>query len=174
MKKIVKKLFLSIPVLLLVWVLIYFGKKNSESSLEFKTKKPFRTTIINKSVATGKVLPEDEVEIKPQISGIIDRIYVAEGDFVKTGDLIAKIKIVPNEQALNNAKGRLKNATLNLTNNTLEYNRNKVLFERGVISNQEFNNFQLRYDQAPIAPGDKLPKTSRVDLVLGNGKKPVE
>ncbi len=148
MKKIVKKIFLSIPFLLLVWVLIYFGKKNSESALEFKTKTPFRTTIVKKSVATGKVLPEDEVEIKPQISGIIDRIYVAEGDFVKTGDLIAKIKIVPNEQALNNAKGRLKNATLNLTNNTLEYNRNKVLFERGVISNQEFNNFQLRYDQA--------------------------
>ena len=53
---------------------------------------------------TGKVIPEDEVEIKPQIQGIIEALFVEEGDLVNTGDLLAKIKVVPNEQNLNSCR----------------------------------------------------------------------
>ena len=74
-----------------------------------------------KTVVTGKVIPEDEVEIKPQISGIIDVLYVEEGDQVKTGDLLAKVKIVPNEQSLNSARGRLKNTKILLKNAEVLY-----------------------------------------------------
>ncbi|MGB2554810.1 MAG: efflux RND transporter periplasmic adaptor subunit, partial [Flavobacteriaceae bacterium] len=105
-------------------------------------------TIEQKTVATGKVVPEDEVEIKPQISGIVDKILKEEGDQVVAGELIAVIKVVPNEQALNSSQGRVRNAELVLNNSKIEYERNKALFDKGVISNQDFINLQLSYERA--------------------------
>lgn len=129
-------------------VMLYFGKKNSKSAQEFTTKQAFVTTIEKKSVATGKVIPEDEIAIKPQISGIIDKIYVEEGSFVNAGDLIAKIKVVPNEKNLFSALGRVKNAKIQLNNTEIEYNRNKKLFDKGVIASQDFNAVSLRFNRA--------------------------
>jgi len=103
---------------------------------------------VPKTVATGKVIPKDEVEIKPQISGIIESIFVKEGDEIKAGDLIARVKVVPNEQSLNSARGRVKNAQILLNNAQIDYNRNKALFEKGVISLNEFQNAELSYNQA--------------------------
>src|SRR5690606_30906863 len=71
-----------------------------------------------------------------------------EGDELQAGDLIAKITVVPNEQALNTAKGRVSNARISLGNAEIEYKRNKELFDKGVISAQEFNNIELTYNQA--------------------------
>ncbi|MGB5386530.1 MAG: efflux RND transporter periplasmic adaptor subunit, partial [Eudoraea sp.] len=94
------------------------------------------------------VIPEDEIEIKPQISGIIETIYLEEGAQVKAGDLIAVIKVVPNEQSLNQARGIVRNAEIELSNTEIEYKRNKAIFDKVVISSQDFNVLQLRYDQA--------------------------
>lgn len=127
---------------------MFFIKSNSKSAITYETHKPFISSIEKKSVATGKVIPQDEVEIKPQISGIIDRIYKEEGDQVKAGDLIAVIKVVPNEQSLNQSAGRVRNAELSLNNSKIEFERNKALYERGVISNQDYNNLKLTYERA--------------------------
>jgi HlyD family secretion protein len=145
MKKIL--IFGGIGVALLV-VLIWLGKKNSKSVIEYDTEKPFKTNIVRKTVATGKVIPLEEVEIKPQISGIIDRIYVEEGARVKKGDLIAKVRVVPNEQALSSAKGRVSSAQIQISNAEISYNRNKALYEKGVISRSEFEAIELTYNQA--------------------------
>jgi HlyD family secretion protein len=134
--------------LALVAILIWFGKKNSKSIIEYKTEKPFKTNIVRKTVATGKVIPLEEVEIKPQISGIIDKIYVEEGANVKKGDLIAKVKVVPNEQSLNAARGRVNSVQIQLNNAEISYNRNKALYEKGVISRSEFEAIELTYNQA--------------------------
>ena len=131
-----------------LWAAAFFVKSNSKGTITYETKKPFTSSIEMKTVATGKVIPEDEIEIKPQISGIIEKIFMEEGQNVKAGDLIARIKVVPNEQALNQAKGRVRNAEISLNNTTTEYNRNKALFDKGVISSQDFNALQLQYDQA--------------------------
>jgi HlyD family secretion protein len=131
-----------------LWAAAFFVKSNSQSAVTYETKNPFISNIEKKTVATGKVVPEDEVEIKPQISGIIEKIYLEEGAKVNAGDLIAIIKVVPNEQALNQASGRVRNAELALNNTRIEYDRNKKLFDRGVISSQTFNEFQLQLDQA--------------------------
>ena len=93
------------------------------------------------------MVPEDEVNIVPQISGIIQEIFVDEGDQVKAGDLLAKIKVIPNEQTLNSAEGRVKTTQIILQNSEKEYNRNKKLFEKGIISEQDFNSIELRYNQ---------------------------
>ena len=126
----------------------YFIKTNTKSLIEYETKTPKILSIENKTVVTGKVIPEDEVEIKPQISGIIEKLFVEEGDLVANGDLLAKVKVVPNEQSLNSAKGRLSNAKLVLRNAEVEYNRNKQLFDKEIISRQNFDNVELSYNQA--------------------------
>ena len=148
MNKIVKYVLIGILGLGALWAAAFFIKSNSKSAITYETKKPFTSNIEKKTVATGKVIPKDEVEIKPQISGIIDKIYLDEGVLVKAGDLIATIKVVPNEQVLNQAQGRVRNAELSLNNVKIEYTRNKALFDNGVISSQDFNNWQLQYDQA--------------------------
>ena len=125
----------------------YYIKTNSRSAITYETEKLSYETIEEKIVATGSVIPEDEVNIVPQISGIIDEIYVEEGEEVNEGDLLAKIKVVPNEQALNSAEGRVKTSRIILNNSKKEFDRNKKLFDKGVISEQEFNSIELRYNQ---------------------------
>lgn len=148
MNKIVKYVLIGLLVLGALWAAVFFIKSNSKSAITYETQKPFISNIEKKTVATGKIIPQEEVEIKPQISGIIEKIYLEEGAEVKAGDLIARIKIVPNEQTLNQAQGRVRNAEIALNNTKIEYNRNKELFGKGVISSQDFNNLQLQFDQA--------------------------
>jgi HlyD family secretion protein len=148
MNKIVKYVMIAILALGALWAAAFFIKSNSKSPITYETKKPFTSNIEKKTVATGKVIPEDEIEIKPQISGIIEKIYLEEGAQVKAGDLIATIKVVPNEQSLNQARGRVRNAEIALNNTEVEYKRNKAIFDKGVISSQDFNVLQLQYDQA--------------------------
>ncbi|MFZ8961428.1 MAG: efflux RND transporter periplasmic adaptor subunit [Flavobacteriaceae bacterium] len=146
--KILKYIGITLLILGSLFAAAYFIKTNNKSVITYETQTPFTTSIENKTVVTGKVIPEDEVEIKPQIQGIIETIFVEEGDLVNTGDLLAKIKVVPNEQNLNSAKGRLENAKIVLKNSEVEYNRNQDLFEKGIISKRDFENVKLQYDQA--------------------------
>ena len=148
MKKILKWAGLVVLVVGALWAATFFIKSNSKSAIEYETHKPFISSIEKKTVATGKVIPEDEIEIKPQISGIIEKIYLEEGVKVKAGDLIATIKVVPNEQALNQSAGRVRNAELALNNAKIEFDRNKLLYDKGVVSNQDFITQKLTYERA--------------------------
>ena len=137
-------------ILLILGILFasaFFIKSNSKSSIVYDTQTLITTTIEEKIVATGKVLPEDEVNIVPQIAGIIQEIYVEEGDEIFAGDLIARIKVVPNEQTLNSAEGRVKNAQIVMKNSKIEFERNKALYKKEIISEQEYNSSELRYNQ---------------------------
>jgi len=145
MKKII---IFSLIGIALIAVLIWFGKKNSKSTITFETETPFKTNIIRKSVATGKVVPLEEIEIKPRISGIIEKIFVEEGAQVKKGDLIASIRVVPNVQQLNGAQSSLRSAKLQLDNAKILYDRNKLLFDKGVIAKQEFESYSLSFNNA--------------------------
>ena len=143
------KIILGIAVLLaLVYVLKYFKDSNAKEIIDYKTESPFFSTLDTKIVATGKLNPEEEIELKPQISGIIDAIFVEEGDLVKKGDLIARIRVVPNEQALVSAKSRINSLKLSFNNSQTVFNRNKTLFDKGVISKQDFENSELSLNQS--------------------------
>jgi len=146
--KIIKYLIIAFVVFGVLFSAAYFVKTNSKSAITYKTEQLEEQTIERETVVTGKVIPEDEVEVKPQIGGIIERIFVAEGDQVKTGDLIARIKVVPNEQNLNAAQGRVEKARISLATNEKEFVRNKQLFEKGIISSADFSNIELQYNQA--------------------------
>ena len=131
----------------ILFSIAFFVKSNSTSAIQYETQTLITATIEDKIVATGKVLPEDEVNVVPQIAGIIQELYVEEGDEISTGDLIAKIKVVPNEQTLNSAEGRVKSAQIVMNNSKIEYERNKVLYKKEIISEQDFNSATLRYNQ---------------------------
>lgn len=161
MNKIVKYILIGILVLGAIWAALFFIKSNSKSAITYETQQPFISTIEKKTVATGKVIPQDEVEIKPQISGIIDKILLEEGVKVKAGDLIAVIKVVPNEQALYQAQGRVRNAELALNNSKIEYERSKTLYEKGVVSNQDFINQKLAFEQ-----GEQELKNANADYQI--------
>ncbi len=142
------KIILIIIAIGFIAALIWFGKKNKTSIVQYETETPFKTTIVKKTVATGKVTPLEEIEIKPQITGIIDKIMLLEGSEVKKGDLIATVRVVPNEQSLISAKGRVDNTKIRVNNAKTQYDRNKNLFDKGVISRQEFEQIELTYNQA--------------------------
>ena len=148
MNKTVKIILGIVLLILLVYVLKYFKDSNAKEVVDYKIELPFYSTLDTKIVATGKLNPEEEIELKPQISGIVDQIFVEEGDLVRKGDLIAKIRVVPNEQALVSAKSRINSAGLSFENAQTLFNRNKTLFEKGVISKQDFENSELSLNQS--------------------------
>ena len=148
MNKTVKIILGIVLLILLVFVLKYFKDSNKRDVIDYKTAQAFYTSLDTKIVATGKLNPEEEIELKPQISGIVDKILVEEGDLVQKGDLIAKIRVVPNEQALVSAQSRIKTSKFTYDNAKTLFERNKALYEKGVISRQDFENNELSLNQA--------------------------
>ena len=147
MKKQVKYIVIFVIIGSLLYVLNYFKEANSASIIDYETEQAFYTSIEKEVVATGKLNPEDEIELKPQVSGIIDKIFVEEGDIVRRGDLIARIRVVPNEQALLSATSRINSAKLSYDNAKKLFDRSEKLYDKGVISKQDFENSQLSMEQ---------------------------
>lgn len=145
-----KKLFFIFASLSMLAVFIgttyFLYNKSQEKPITFTTTEAFHADIINKTVATGKIVPRKEIEIKPQVSGVIEQLYVSAGDILEKGDLIAKIQLIPNMQQLNNAESSLEKARLNLHNTQLEFKRQQTLFKENLISEVDFNKFKLQYD----------------------------
>ena len=129
---------------LVIWTFYFLYKKSQIPPEIFETVVPFDTTIIKKTVATGSVTPRREVNMKSQVSGIIEKLYIVAGQQIKQGDVIAKIKIIPNMLNLANAENRINTAQINYDNSKIEYDRNKTLFDQNVISKSDFQAFELR------------------------------
>lgn len=127
----------------------YLVKSNSKESEAFLTRKPSVQNMEDKVMATGKIVPKEEIEIKPNIAGIIDKILVDEGDRVEVGQLIATVRIVPNLSEVNNAQQnvsnqqlQISNAKLNVDNMRKQFEMQERLYKQGVASKQEFLNAQ--------------------------------
>jgi len=145
----------SVTVFILLFIIITFASamyylytKNAEDPVVYETEKPTTQTIVKRTVATGSILPIEEVLIKPNISGVIQEIYVKGGDNVKQGDLIAKIKVIPNSASLNNAKNAIQSNKIALDNDKRNYDRQKSLYDKGVISKQELEQAEVSYNQS--------------------------
>ena len=126
----------------------FLWAKSQEEPVVWATEAPFTTDIVKKTVATGAVVPRKEIDIKPQVSGIVREIYVEPGQVVKEGDLIAKVSIVPDMISLSNAENRVNQAEINLENAETEYQRNRQLFEEGVTSEAAYKIYDLDLKRA--------------------------
>lgn len=148
MKKFFKILALVILVATFVGTIVFLANKTKKVPVVYNVEKPIKTNIVIKTMATGSIKPRKEIEIKPQVSGIVQEIYLEAGSMVKEGQVIAKVKIIPDVQSLNSAESQVKMQKLNLDNETINYNRQKQLFEKKVISESEFQTAELAYNQA--------------------------
>lgn len=144
-KKVISIILGLVFVLAVVFGIGYLIKSNSKESEVFLTRKPSIKNLDDKVMATGKIEPREEIEIKPNISGIIQSISVKEGDKVEAGQLLATIRIVPNvtdvnnaTMQINNSQIQLANAKINVDNQQKQFAMQEKLYKQGVISKQEY------------------------------------
>lgn len=155
-----KALYIFLGLLLVLGLFAGIGyliTSNSKESEVFLTKKPTVQNLEDKVMATGKIVPREEIEIKPNMSGIIDKVLVTEGDQVSIGQLIATLKIVPSvqsvnaaQQEINNANLQISNAKVNLNTQQQQFAMQQRLYSQGVISKQEFLTAQQQLQNAQI------------------------
>ncbi|MCP3937343.1 MAG: biotin/lipoyl-binding protein, partial [Actinomycetia bacterium] len=126
----------------------YLYAKSEEPPVVYETATSEVATIIQKTVATGSVVPRKEVEIKPQISGILDQLYVEPGDTVKQGDLIARIIVIPNMVSLNNAENRVNLSRIRFEDAKLDLVARRKLVDEGTISRSAFQKVEIAHQNA--------------------------
>lgn len=139
MKKFFRIFALVILGLILVSTFYFLWKKSQPEKIVYQIETVKTGTIENSIVATGKVSPRDEILIKPQISGIITEITKEAGDYITAGEVIAKVKVVPDISQLNSAESRVTVANISLNQVKTEYDRQKQLFSKGVISKEDMD-----------------------------------
>lgn len=147
MKKYIKFVFLGLFVIVLIWTFVFLWEKSRPEKVIYQIVTPVKGDIQKKTVATGKVEPRDEVLIKPQISGIVSEVYKEAGQKVKAGDVLAKVKVIPEMGTLNAAESRVNVARINLSQTQREYDRTKGLYEGKVISKEEFEKMETELNR---------------------------
>ncbi len=148
MKKVVRILGIVILVGAFGGTLFFLYNKSKKKEDVFENKNPFYSEVVMKTVATGSVVPRFEIEIVPQVSGIIDELYVEAGDKITKGQVVARIKIIPDMVTLNSAETRVNRAKINYEDAQIDYDRQQKLFDKNVISYEEFKAAKVGYDSA--------------------------
>ena len=146
MKKFLKIALLVILAITVLWTFWFLWKKSRPVVKKYEIVSVSIGNIDKKTVATGKVDPRNEILIKPQMSGIIAAVYKEAGDIVKAGDVIAKIKVIPDMVSLNSAESRVSRAQISYDQSKKNYDRDAKLFADKVISKEEFEKTQLQYN----------------------------
>ena len=148
MKKYVK---IALLVLVAIIFLGTFGFLYQKSQPVAKVYEVENVTIGNlekTTIATGKIEPRDEILIKPQISGIIETVYKEAGEKVKKGEVIAKVKVIPELGTLNSAESRVRLAEINARQSETDFSRMKKLYEEKLISAEEYEKSEVTVNQA--------------------------
>lgn len=145
MKKIIYSLLATFILAIFIWTFIYLYKESQAKPNVFQTEQALVTDIVKKSVATGTISPRKEITIKPRVSGVIDKIFVKPGQYIKAGELISSIRIIPNMVSLNNAEASLNQAKINYEDAKKELDRNEKLFSDRLIAEAEYNQFLFTF-----------------------------
>ncbi len=145
MKKAFKWIILAAIAVGVVWTFVALWKKSQPKPVVYETLTVVRGDLEKRTVVTGKVEPRDEVEIKPQISGIISELYKEAGQKVRVGEPIAKIKVIPDMAQLNSAESRVRLAQYSLNNTRRIFERDSALWVQGVIAAEEYEKSHLQY-----------------------------
>ena len=148
MKKFFRILLLVVIVAIVFGTFYFLWSKSRPQITTYEILEVKRETIENTSVATGKVSPRNEVLIKPQISGIISEVHKEAGEHILSGEIIATVKVIPEMSQLNSAESRVRVADINLSQIKSEYDRQKQLFDKSVISREEMDQSESAYRKA--------------------------
>lgn len=148
MRKVLKILMWVVIAAVFVGTFVYLFINSQSHEKVYELVTPSSESIERTTVLTGKIEPRDEIDIKPQISGIISEISVEPGDVVKAGDVIAKIKVIPDESQLSSAQNRVNVARLTLEQSKLEYERTRQLYDKKFVSREEYEQSLNTYEKA--------------------------
>ncbi|KAB4198789.1 biotin/lipoyl-binding protein, partial [Bacteroides uniformis] len=127
-KKFLKIALLVVIAALFIWTFVFLYQKSQPKVTVYETIVPEVTDLEKTTVATGKVEPRDEVLIKPQISGIIAEVYKEAGQSVKQGEVLAKVKVIPELGQLNSAESRVRLAEINSAQAETHFARTQKLY----------------------------------------------
>jgi HlyD family secretion protein len=146
MKRIIKYLVLAVIALVFVGTIVFLYNKSQGAPVVYQLDTPATMTIVKKTVAVGKVIPRREIEVKAQVSGVVEKLFVEPGQVVKKGQVIARIALRPNALNVNQAEAQLQSARINLQNQAADLERYRQLVKQGVISQSQFNQYQTTYE----------------------------
>lgn len=148
MKKYIKFIIAAIIALIFIGTFVFLWMKSRPQSIVYEEFMPKVMDLKKTTVVTGKIEPRNEVNVKPQISGIITEITKEAGQTIQAGEIIAKIKVIPDMQQLSSAEARVRLAEVNVKQATVDYQREKVLFDKGLVSADEYDKVRQTMRQA--------------------------
>lgn len=148
MKKFFKYLAFALIALIFIGTFVYLFAKSRPKEIIYKEIPVEIKDIRKTSVVTGRIEPRNEVNIKPQINGIISELYKEAGQMVREGEVIARLKVIPDMGSLSSAESRLRLAELNLKQAETDYRREKQLYDKDLVSADEYDKVVQSLKQA--------------------------
>ena len=148
MKKYSKLIVAVIIALIFIGTFVFLWQKSQPKEIVYSEFTPKLDSLQKTTIITGKIEPRNEVYVKPQISGIITEILKEAGDYVQAGEVIAKVKVIPDMGSLSNAEARVRLADINLEQAKVDYDREKNLYDQKLVSADEFDKVSQQLRQA--------------------------
>jgi HlyD family secretion protein len=165
-------LFLLVFVVVIGFAFSVLYKKSKTKPTVFQTESPEITDIVKKTVATGSIVPRQEVEVKPKVTGVLSELYVEPGKVVKQGDPLGKISIIPDAMQINQAESTVRTAQIAFDNAKRELERNEKLFSTGVVAEAELARYRTEFAlrQQEVATAGSSLQLVREGATRGQGK----
>ena len=148
MKKYSKLIIAVIIALIFIGTFVFLWQKSQPKEVVYNEFTPKLDSIQKTTIITGKIEPRNEVNVKPQISGIIAELYKEPGDYVNAGDVIAKVKVIPDMNQLSSAEMRVRLAEINLKQAQTDFNREENLYNQKLVSADEYDKSKQALNQA--------------------------
>ncbi|MCH5302334.1 MAG: efflux RND transporter periplasmic adaptor subunit [Prevotella sp.] len=148
MKKYSKLIVAAIVALIFIGTFVFLWQKGQPKPIVYNEFSPKKESIQKTTIITGKIEPRNEVNVKPQISGIITELLKEPGQYVQQGEVIAKVKVIPDMGQLSSAESRLRLADINLRQAQTDFQREERLYEQKLVSDEEFDKAQQQLKQA--------------------------
>ncbi len=148
MKKYSKLIVAAVIAIVFIGTFVFLYQKSKPKPVVYNEFTPKVTDISKVTVITGKIEPRDEVSVKPQISGIITHLYKQAGDMVSAGEVIAKVKVIPDMGQLSSAEARVRLAGINLKQAQVDFDREESLYRQKLVSEEEYDKQKQALNQA--------------------------
>ena len=148
MKKYSKLIIAAIIALIFIGTFVFLWQKSQPKEIVYNEFTPQPDSLQKTTIITGKIEPRNEVNVKPQISGIISELYKEPGDYVNAGDIIAKVKVIPDMSQLSSAEMRVRLAEINLKQAETDFQREENLYNQKLVSADEYDKSKQQLNQA--------------------------
>lgn len=148
MKKVIKYIVVALIAVVFIGTFVFLYKNSQPEEIRYQELPAQKQDVARSTVLTGKIVPRNEVNIKPQINGIIAEIYKEAGQMVQQGEVIARLTVIPDMNSLSAAQSRVRLSEINLKQAQTNFDREKALYEKNLISAEEYEKTEQALSQA--------------------------